>query len=213
MTEKLAEQVKESAEKIKRPENCESLVCTKVDELIWNRLQVPTKSLDSRFQYGQLFLVKSVTVLVNILDKIVSNKDVEKEELVRELIKTVEMLSYSNYELNMRRRECLKSDIDSVNYLSLFSSGVPINQFLFGGELGKRLDEIEKTNKAVNRVMTSKNMRRGTFHGARGQRFQPYSRPSGSQGYFRSRNVPFLGQTSKRGNYNRKFTKGKKKQE
>lgn len=210
---KLAEQVKESAEKIKRPENCESLVCTKVDELIWNRLQVPTKSLDSRFQYGQLFLVKSVTVLVNILDKIVSNKDVEKEELVRELIKTVEMLSYSNYELNMRRRECLKSDIDSVNYLSLFSSGVPINQFLFGGELGKRLDEIEKTNKAVNRVMTSKNMRRGTFHGARGQRFQPYSRPSGSQGYFRSRNAPFLGQTSKRGNYNRKFTKGKKKQE
>lgn len=38
--------------------------------------------------------MKSVTVLVNILDKIVSNKDVEKEELVREPIKTVEILSF-----------------------------------------------------------------------------------------------------------------------
>jgi hypothetical protein len=210
---KLAEQVRESAERIKRPENCESLVCTKVDELIWNRLQVSTKSLDSRFQHGQLFLVKSITVLVNILDKIVSNKEVEKEELVRELIKAVEMLSYSNYELNMRRRECLKSDIDCVNYLSLFSSGVPANQFLFGGELGKRLDEIEKTNKAVSKVMTNKNTRRGNFQGARGQRFHPYSRPSGSQNYSRGRNGHFLGQTSRRGNYNRKFTKGRKKQE
>nr|XP_022312827.1 uncharacterized protein LOC111117880 isoform X1 [Crassostrea virginica] len=199
---KLADQVKESAEKIKRPENCESLVCTKVDELIWNRLQVATKSLDSRFQHGQLFLVKSVTILVNILEKIVSNKDLEKENLVRELIKTIEMLSFSNYEVNMRRRECLKGDIDSVNYLSLFSSGVPINQYLFGGELGKRLDEIEKTNKAVNKVMTNKSSKqRGNFQGNRGRRFQPYSR----QGNNRGRNGPFLGQNPRRGDYNKKF--------
>lgn len=51
---KLAEQVKDSAEKIKLPENCESLLCTKVDKLIWNRLQVPIKSLDSKLQYGKL---------------------------------------------------------------------------------------------------------------------------------------------------------------
>lgn len=46
--------------------------------------------------------MKSVIVFVNILDKIVLNKDVEKEELVRELIKIVEMFSYLNYEFNMR---------------------------------------------------------------------------------------------------------------
>ncbi|XP_062581783.1 uncharacterized protein LOC134243542, partial [Saccostrea cucullata] len=207
---KLADQVKESAEKIKRPENCESLVCTKVDELIWNRLLIATKSLDSRFQHGQLFLVKSVTVLVNILEKIVSNKELEKEDLVKELIKSIEMLSFSNYELNMRRRECLKGDIDSVNYLSLFSSGVPINQYLFGRELGKRLVEIEKTNKAVNKVMTSKTAKqRGGYQGNRGRRYQPYSR-QGFQGNCRGRNAPFLGQAHKRGDYSRKFSKGKK---
>lgn len=84
-----------------------------------------------------------------------------------------------------------------MKFLSLFSSEVPINQFLYEGELGKRLDEIEKTNKAVNRVMTSKNMRRRTFHGARSQRYQPYSRLFVSQSYFQSMNVPILGQTSK----------------
>ncbi|KAK3108370.1 hypothetical protein FSP39_006531 [Pinctada imbricata] len=49
---KLSEQVKTSAEKIKRPENCDGLVCTKVDELIWSRLQSTTESMDSRFKHG-----------------------------------------------------------------------------------------------------------------------------------------------------------------
>lgn len=31
-----------TCERIKRPENCESFVCTKINELIWNRLQVST---------------------------------------------------------------------------------------------------------------------------------------------------------------------------
>ena len=31
--------------------------------------------------------------------------------------------------------------------MSLFSPSVPINQFLFGGDTSKRLEEIEKTNK------------------------------------------------------------------
>ena len=203
---KLAEQVKESAEKIKRPENCDSLVCTRVDELIWSRLQVQTKSMDSRFQQSQLYLIKSVTVLVNLLDKLVSNKDIAKEEMVREMIKAVEMLSFSNYELNMRRRECLKADIDSVNYLSLFSSAVPINQHLFGGDLGKKLDEIEKTNKAVSKVMTGKQQKP---RGQRNRRFNPYNK-----GY--RRNNPFLGQGPRRGAYgfNRgKAARGKRKQE
>ena len=162
--------------------------------------------MDSRFQQSQLYLIKSVTVLVNLLDKLVSNKDIAKEEMVREMIKAVEMLSFSNYELNMRRRECLKADIDSVNYLSLFSSAVPINQHLFGGDLGQKLDEIEKTNKAVSKVMTGKQQKP---RGQRNRRFNPYNK-----GY--RRNNPFLGQGPRRGAYgfNRgKAARGKRKQE
>ncbi|KAK3094134.1 hypothetical protein FSP39_024536 [Pinctada imbricata] len=204
---KLSEQVKTSAEKIKRPENCDGLVCTKVDELIWNRLQSTTKSMDSRFQHGQLFLVKSVTLIVNVLDKLVSDKEVGKEDLVRELMKAVEMLSFSNYEINMRRRECLKSDIDSVNYLSLFSSAVPINQYLFGGDLGKKLDEIEKTNKAVNKVM-SQSGKTGKTKSQKFRRYNPYKQGP-------RRNNPFLGQGPRKGaySYTRKGPKGKKKQD
>lgn len=48
----------------------------------------------------------------------------------------------------MRRRYCLKSDIDSVNYYChSFSSRVPINQFLLGENWEN--DEIEKTNKEI----------------------------------------------------------------
>ncbi|KAK3108634.1 hypothetical protein FSP39_012171 [Pinctada imbricata] len=122
-------------------------------------------------------------------------------------MKAVEMLSLSNYEINMKRRECLKKDIDSVNYLSLFSSAVPINQYLFGGDLGKKLDEIEKTNKAVNKVM-SQSGKTGKTKSHKFRRYNPYKQGP-------RRNNPFLGQGPRKGaySYTRKGPKGKKKQD
>ena len=38
-------------------------------------------------------------------------------------------------------------------YTSLFSASVPINEFLFGGDTSKRLEEIDKTNKEVKKAM------------------------------------------------------------
>ena len=87
-------------------------------------------------------------------------------------MKSIEFFSHSNYELNVRRGECLKKDIDSETYLGLFSQSVPINEYFFAGELQKRLDEIEKSNKDVNKVVPGK-FKRGFGRGRR-FRYQPY---------------------------------------
>ena len=55
----------------------------------------------------------------------------------------IETMSFANYEINARRRECIKPDLND-DYMSLFSASVPINQFLFGGDTSKRLEDIEK---------------------------------------------------------------------
>ncbi|EDO37012.1 predicted protein [Nematostella vectensis] len=158
-------EMKESMKKIIRPENCNLLVATKVDELIWNRPRPQTRSFDSRAQTAQSALVKGVIELTKQLNGIIGlqaqvkenkidNSDIviELDKLVEKGMSSIEMLSYANYELNCRRRECMKPDLND-DYTSLFSSSVPINKFLFGGDTSKRLDDIDKTNKVVRKAM------------------------------------------------------------
>ena len=64
-------------------------------------------------------------------------------------------MSFASYEFNARPRECIKPDLNE-DYMSLFFSSVPINQFLFGGDTSKRLEEIEKTNKVVGKAIVQR---------------------------------------------------------
>ena len=45
----------------------------------------------------------------------------------------IEMPSYANYEINLQRLEGIKND-QNEDDASLFSSSLPINNFLFGGD-------------------------------------------------------------------------------
>ncbi|KAK3086497.1 hypothetical protein FSP39_019267 [Pinctada imbricata] len=93
-------------------------------------------------------------------------------------MKSVELLSHADYELNMRRRECLKNDIDKEKYLGLFSQNVPVNENLFGGDINKRLDDIEKANKVDDKAMTKRRRPCG-FSSYRGRRFNLYNTSHG----------------------------------
>ena len=171
---KVKENAKEMCEEVKRPQNCNSLSTTKVDELIWSRLQPTSRSLDIKFQEIQNYLVKGVTIMVKLTNDLIMDKNVSTEKMVKESMKAVELITFANYELNVRRRECLKGDIDNEKYLGLFSQSVPMNEFLFGGEINKRLEDIEKANKVVDRVIRSKNFSH-TPRGRRFPRYHPYS--------------------------------------
>ena len=149
-----------------------------VDEPIWNRLQPSSRSLDSKHQEVQNFILKATTEVVILLNEVIE-KDVDSKNIVTKLMKVVEFLSFANYELNCRRKECLRKDIDSENYLGLFSKSATMNEFLFGGDLQKKLDEIEKSNKVVNKVVPARGSyypRRGNFRDRRygNKRFNPY---------------------------------------
>lgn len=228
--------LKENGEKILRPQNCESLVVTKVDELIWNRLRPNTRSFDSRVQTVQSMLIKGVIEITKMLNSMLEMKtktNVDKtsssdegnveastkiDKLIDKGMSAIEMLSHANYELNMRRRECIKPDLNEDYQTSLFSSSVPVNSFLFGGDTSKRLEDIDKTNRAVKKAMGKSNgqssrknktfnKQYGRSRGYGGSNNYKYSRNSHSSSYSSSRR-PFLGKRS----YNQQEKKGKDRQ-
>lgn len=132
-----------------QPANCDSLVTTKVDELIWQRLRPQTRSLDSRAQVAQTCIVKSVTILSKMLDIALNLNDklpdltksphsnlddlqTELDSLINDLndgMEAIETMCFASYEVNARRRECIKPDLNLLNddCISLFSPSVPIN--------------------------------------------------------------------------------------
>lgn len=74
------------------------------------------------------------------------------DSLINDGMEAIETMSFASYEVNGRSREPIKVDLNE-DYISLFSPSVPINQFLFGGDTSKRLEDIEKTNKVVRKAM------------------------------------------------------------
>ena len=62
--------INEEAHKILRPEPRESLVVTKVDELICNHLYLTTRCFDARVQTARGALVKGVIEITKMLDGI-----------------------------------------------------------------------------------------------------------------------------------------------
>ena len=131
-------------------------------------------SFDSRAQVAQTCVVKSGTILAKKLDKALNLKDklpdmakstghgingIQKDIdiFINDGVDAIETMSFSNYEINVRRRECIKPDLHE-DYMSLLSSSVPINKFLFGDETSKRLEDIEKTNKVVQKAMVQKSL-------------------------------------------------------
>ena len=62
----------------------------------------------------------------------------------------IEKLSYANYEINLQRLEGIKLDQNEDN-TSLFSSSLPINNFLFGGDSKTLIKRIKLSKKATRK--------------------------------------------------------------
>jgi hypothetical protein len=78
--------------------------------------------------------LKATTEIVLLLNEVIE-KEVDSKTVVTKLMKVVEFFSFAKYELNCRRKEALRRDIDSENYLGLFAESATMNEFLFGGDL------------------------------------------------------------------------------
>ena len=189
---KLADEVREA--KLKRfevPSNCEGLDLVKVNQVIWNKMLPTTRGMDSKMQTTQSFLVAAGAGVSNIVSRFMSMapSDFTPEiikSMTTDMLTTQVLIGQTNVELNHRRRELIRPDLNS-SYSHLCSSSQPFSSFLFGDEFNDAVKEISDANKVCEQIFSRGGNRgrptRPRGFRARGHRYQPYQYMGYGQDY------------------------------
>ena len=132
--------------KYPRPENCKMLVSQKVNRAIWNQLSPNTKSSDRALQKAQQLFIFSIYATI--------------DELKATLAHSLVLALAGNRELNLRRRESLKLDLNA-QFASLCNQTTPITSELFGDDLAQEIDEVSRANKLSRKLSSKRSSPRG----------------------------------------------------
>ena len=200
------DKLKEKLEGYVRPANCETLVATRVNPEIWEKLSAATKSRDLKAQRVQTALVQAMVAVTGVADDIVahtrSGEIWSRDNMAAALTGLVDalaLLSHANQDVNQRRREDQRVDLNTA-YRGLCTNDTDGSRFLYGDDLAGRVKSMNDTNRVASQLGGSsfyahRAAPRGRSSGS--SRLQPAftHRPSW-MGRFRG---AFLGQPSLRG--------------
>lgn len=155
-------------EKYLRPANCPTLVAPKINKQVWQQLHQESRNADSSFQKAQSLLISGLNAIIQLCNK-------AEGEQKATLTHSVVLLLASNRELNMKRRELIRPDLNK-QYAALCNPSTAVSTFLFGDDLNKEVEDLTKSNKLSSKVTAR-------------QRVEPYKVPRGrgsrsSQGKF-----------------------------
>ncbi|KAJ8042577.1 hypothetical protein HOLleu_09358 [Holothuria leucospilota] len=131
-------------DKIEPPVYVDTLVVPKVNPLIWGNIPSKSKSKDLQSKDLQLQklqrpIVKALIALANMLS----------EETSPEQQEVLALLAYTNFEVNVFRRETIKPDLNP-KYLPLCKADVKITINLFGEDLGKVVRDMNEHQKVAS---------------------------------------------------------------
>ena len=148
----------ELVKKYNRPENCEGLSTVRVNQLVWDIIRPESRSLDVKFQAIQGSLLKgsaAITQLVTELAGLTKEKNatVNVHKLLDLSTDALALLGNTNRLLNLRRRDCMKSDLRQ-DYVHLCSTTVPFTDYLFGDDVSKTVKDIQEVNRAGQKIGT-----------------------------------------------------------
>ena len=162
------------------PQNV-NLKLPKCEPSIWNEIPGKTRVNDTKFQSTQALLIASENCLLEVAKS--------EKQVITTCLAGITLVTASDYELNLRRRDAMGPQFKSEFAKGLWSSTTPADEFMFGGDTAKRIKEIAELNK--NKVCKAQpSMPQG-----RGQRFSPYPQ-RGFRGYIMGRGRAFRGRGS-----------------
>ena len=134
------------------PENCNTLSETKVNQGVWNNLDAFAMSTDLKFQKVQKPLVKGIVIIVTEVNKLMGNSGPQNvDDTVGSLKDGVLLLANANLELNCRRRELMRPQINA-NYRHLCIPSNPVTSLSFGDDLPMAVKDISDTNRLSSKL-------------------------------------------------------------
>ncbi|XP_033730056.1 uncharacterized protein LOC117319330 [Pecten maximus] len=153
------EKIKPLMEKYNRPGNVELLQCTKVNPEIWGKIRTTTRSRDIKLQRSQQRLVKGLVPLVQVVETLIKSKTEKKQldvqSLVKQLFDSFHMISSGTQEINPRRRELIKPDLNG-QYGQLCVQQTAPSVSLFGDDLAKTIKDISETNRLSYKLLSKR---------------------------------------------------------
>ena len=201
-------------EKIARPANALGLRSVKVNTLIWNLLQRPTRSMDEKFQTIQTSMAKAGINIARMVEMIASPHRLKHiDEEITLGTNALAVLGHGFHNLCLRRRELFKTEVD-VRYANLCTADIPHTAWLFGDDLQETIKKIGADNQTADRISTSQRSgyrlssrgnrggHRGFYPGGGRRRFfhPHFRRGRGGHGYL---NVKARGGARARGSFHR----------
>ncbi|MES9884830.1 MAG: hypothetical protein ABW185_28625 [Sedimenticola sp.] len=146
---------------IHRPVNCTGLVKTRVNQQMWGYLKPSTQTFDARMQNVQEAIVKATSNLCKLLDKGSHCEDKGFDsQMVEWGTDAIGILGYAHKLVNLRRKECHKSDLDR-KYHHLTSASVPFTDQLYGDDVCKNVKEIQDISKISRQLSVVSRYPRG----------------------------------------------------
>ena len=94
-------------------ENCTTLSETKVNQGARNNLDELARSTHLKFQKVQNSLVKGIILVASEVNKLMGNSGLQKEATVSTLTDGALLLANANQELNYRRRELMRPQLNT----------------------------------------------------------------------------------------------------
>ena len=128
--DKLNEELTELKKLHETLENRSTLAETKVNQGVLNNVDETARSTDLKFQKVQKFLIKEMIVIVSVVNKLIpvseaEDTSTEQEEIINKLMDDILLFANANQELNFRRRELLRPQLNA-NYRYLCAPSNPV---------------------------------------------------------------------------------------
>ena len=137
------------------PANITGMTTPKVNPEVWSKLKADTRSRDIRLQKAQLRVVRGLTPLAQLAERILkaklSSSEINFSECLTLALNAFSLIVNGNSELSYRRREMIRPDLNA-SYRGLCSTTTPITEYLFGDDLAQVVKDINETNRVATRV-------------------------------------------------------------
>ena len=178
--------LKEKLEAHPRPSNCSALVPTRVNSEVWNVLKSSTRNSDYKLHGFQKLILAAISPLKRVVHDLLSSTSspagFSRADSIKRLLDSVAILGAANQDLNKRRRDLIKPELNSA-FRSLCSESAttsrPFSPLLFGDDLPKRCKELQDTHRLGLSARDDRSGRSGgkgvtSSHQRQSPRFHPY---------------------------------------
>ena len=161
----------------------------KCEQSIWNQLPARTRVNDVKLS-SQALLLSSVNCQLEVPNKLVESK--ASKEVLTSCLDEFKLAMTANFEWNQRRWEAIKPQFKTEFAKGLCTSTNPADEFLFGGDISKRVKEIAE--------LTKSKVCKGPLSSRGRQRFAPYPARGYRGGLASEKGRSFRGRSSYSGN-------------